>query len=96
MKIAMCDVSEDLQFTMETETDFEKKRLSTLSFEMWSEKIGIHHSYFEKGMRSQILTIKRSNQSENSKYSILVNELTRKSWIKNISMEEKVSVIDHY
>ena len=67
MQIAMCDISEDLQFTMETEVDFEKKRLPTLSFEMWSEKTGIRHSYFEKGMRSQILTMKRSSQSENSK-----------------------------
>ena len=98
MKLAMCDVSEDLQFTMETETDFDTKRLPTLSFEMWSEKTGIRHSYFEKGMRSQILTMKRSSQSENSKYSILVNELNRRFEVmdKDISINEKVSVIDHY
>ena len=36
MQKAMYDVSSDLVFTMETEQDFDKKkRLPTLSFEMW-------------------------------------------------------------
>ena len=74
----MNSISDDLEFTTETEDDFSKKRLPTLSFEMWSEKTGLRHSYFEKSMRSQIMTQKRSSQSEQSKVSILVNELTRR------------------
>ena len=37
MRKAKCDVSEDLIFTTETKTDFKKKKLPTLSFEMWCE-----------------------------------------------------------
>ena len=50
----MNDINEDLEFTTEMETDFENGRLPTLSFEMWCEKDGIHHSYYEKPMRSQV------------------------------------------
>ena len=74
----MNSISEDLQFTSETENDFENKRLPTLAFQIWSDKEGIRHSYFEKSMRSQILTMKKSSQSEHSKCSILVNELIRR------------------
>ena len=42
--------------------------------------------------------MKRSSQSENSKYSILVNELTRRFEVmdKGIDIEEKIEVIDHF
>ena len=98
MKEAMCDVSSDLDFTTETEKDFPNKRLPTLSFQLWSEKEGVRHSYFEKDMRAQVLTMKRSSQSEQSKYSILVNELTRRFEVldKNISLKEKCDIVDHY
>ena len=55
---AMCDVSSDLEFTTETEKEFKNGRLPTLSFELWSEKESVRHSYFEKCMRSQVLTQK--------------------------------------
>ena len=61
---AMNSVNSDLVFTMEHESDFATNRLPTLSFEAWSSKTGIRHSYFEKSMRSQILTQKRSSQSK--------------------------------
>ena len=98
MKEAMNSVSEDLMFTTETEDDFNNKRLPTLSFQVWSEKSGLRHSYFEKDMRAQILTMKKSSQSEQSKYSILVNELTRRFEVvdKDIDVEERVSIVDHY
>ena len=60
---AMCDVSEDLEFTTETEKEFKNGRLPTLSFQMWSEKASIRHSYYEKCMRSQVLTQKMSSQT---------------------------------
>ena len=94
----MNSISEDLKFTTETENDFSKNRLPTLSFEMWSEKEGLRHSYFEKGMRSQIMTMKRSSQSEQSKVSILVNELTRRFDVldEKIEINEKIGIINHY
>ena len=42
---AMCDVSEDLEFTTETEKEFKNGRLPTLSFQMWSEKASNRYSY---------------------------------------------------
>ena len=95
---AMNSISKDLVFTTETESDFPNKRLPTLSFQMWSERQGIRHSYFEKDMRSQILTMKQSSQSEQSKFNILVNELTRRFEVldKDITVDEKIDIVDHY
>ena len=44
---AMNYICDDLKFTTETERDFDKKRLPTLSFETWSTKEGIRHSYLK-------------------------------------------------
>ena len=43
----MNSINKDLKFTTEVESDFDKLRLPTLSFELWSEESGIRHSYFE-------------------------------------------------
>ena len=82
----------------QSEADFENGRLPTLAFEIWSTKEGIRHSYYEKGMRSQILTQKRSSQAENSKFSILTNELARRFEMldSKIDTEEKTSIVDHF
>ena len=95
---AMNYVNDDLKFTIERESDFENGRLPTLAFEIWSTKEGIRHSYYEKGMRSQILTQKRSSQAENSKFSILTNELARRFEMldSKIDTEEKTSIVDHF
>ena len=95
---AMNSINVDLQFTSETEKEFDKKRLPTLSFEIWSTEIGIRHSYFEKSMRSQMLTMSESSQPENAKFSILVNELNRRSEVmdKQICQSEKIEIIDHF
>ena len=74
----MNTINNDLEFTTETEKDFQNSRLPTLSFELWSTENGLAHSYFEKEMRSQVLTVKRSSMPEKSKFSILVNELNRR------------------
>ena len=49
-------------------------------------------------MRSQILTMKRSSMSEQSKFSILVNELSRRFEVldSQIEVSEKCQIIDHY
>ena len=94
----MNSINPDLKFTTEIETDFKTGRLPTLSFEIWSELGGIRHSYFEKEMRAQILTCKESSMSEQSKYSILVNELMRRFEVMDdkIGLEEKTEKIDHF
>ena len=65
---------------------------------MWSDEIRLRHSFYEKDMRSQGLTQKDSSQSEQSKYSILVNELCRRFEVldNKIMIEEKIEIIDHY
>ena len=95
---AMNSINRDLVFTMEHEDDFEKKRLPTLAFELWSDKTGIRYSYFEKSMRNQILTMKRSSQSENSKFAILTNELRRRfnTVDEKIEDREKIQIVDHF
>ena len=49
-------------------------------------------------MRLKILTMSRSSQDENSKHSILVNELNRRFEVMDnlISDKEKVEKIDHF
>ena len=98
IKELMNSINSDLKFTTEVERDFEKKRLPTLSFELWSEKDGVKHSYFEKSMRSQVLTMKRSSQAENSKMSILVNELVRRFEVMddNLELDEETEVLNHF
>ena len=65
---------------------------------MWCTKDGISHSYYEKPMRSHVLTKKRSSMPESSKFSILVNELNRRFEVMSneISFEEKIAVIDKF
>ena len=94
----MNSINSDLSFTTETERDFQKVRLPTLSFGLWSTKHGIQHSYFEKSMRSQVLTMQRSSQAESSKVSILVNELVRRFEVMSdkLEVEEEKEIIDHF
>ena len=88
-------INSDLRFTSESEEDFENGRLPTLSFQLWSEKQGNRHSYFEKEMRSQVLTQQRSSQGEKS---ILVNELVRRFEVidDKIELKEQVEIIAHF
>ena len=95
---AMNSVNHDLKFTLEHESQFSNGRLPTLASEIWSTKSGIRHSYFEKSMRSQLLTMKRSSQSENSKLAILTNELNRRFLMmdEEIATEEKIEKINKF
>ena len=49
-------------------------------------------------MRSHIMTMKRSSQSEQSKFTILVNELAQRIEVQDADIEkgEKVRFIDHF
>ena len=94
----MNSINEDLKFTTEREVDFDNGRLPTLSFQLWSEFEGIRHSYFEKEMRTQVLTMQKSSQGEHSKISILVNELMRRFEVMDDKLDkiEQVGVVDHF
>ena len=50
---AMNSVNMYLKFTMEHESDFKNGRLPALSFEVWSEKEGVRHSYYEKRLEAR-------------------------------------------
>ena len=95
---AMNSISSDLEFTIEKESDFSNQRMPTLGFEIWSTKEKIRHSYYEKEMRSQILTEKRSSQSENQKFAILTNEMNRRMQMmdEDVGLEEQIEKVDHF
>ena len=57
---AMNSINKDLEFTIEKETDFQNAKLPTLGFELWSTRESLRHSYFEKPMKSQVLTEKEA------------------------------------
>ena len=76
--LAMNSVNKDLEFTMETHRDFIDGRLPTLSFSLWPGQRCIHHSYYEKEMRNQVLVMERSAMSRHSIMSIMCNELMRR------------------
>ena len=94
----MNSINSDLKFTTESEVDFENGKLPTLSFQLWSEYEGIRHTYFEKEMRAQVLTMQKSSQGEQSKISILVNELVRRFEVMDDKLEigEQIKIIDHF
>ena len=98
MKKLMNSINADLEFTTQSERDYDNGRLPTLSFEMWSTMDGDSHSYFERPMRSQVLTMKRSSQAQKSKVSILVNELNRHFEVMydTVTLDEKLQVIDKF
>ena len=49
---AMCDIDEDLEFTVEAPEDFENERLPTLDFSLWLEDGFIIHTYYQKSMKT--------------------------------------------
>ena len=55
-----CEVVDFIERELSKWSDFQNGRLPTLAFEIWSTKEGIRHSYYEKPMRNQVLTMKRS------------------------------------
>ena len=60
-QVAMNSISPDLQFTVESEEDFENGRIQTLDFEIKAAATGnIEHSFFEKPMQIPLVTMERS------------------------------------
>ena len=95
----MNSVNDDLKFTTETQETFEKERLPTLDFEIWIEKGKVHHSYFQKPMKTPFLLIARSAMCNHQKIQINSNELTRR--LSNISIgsvehQEILDIIEQF
>ena len=98
MLIAMNSVNEDLDFTMETHLDFPDKRLPTLSFSLWPGQRCIHHSYYEKEMRNQLLVVERTAMGKHSIMSIMSNELMRRLQVidERLDISETFDVVEKY
>ena len=78
-QVAMNSISPDLQFTVESEEDFENGRIQTLDFEIKAADTGnIEHSFFEKPMQTPLVTMERSAMGAQQKHAILSNDLVRR------------------
>ena len=72
-------INPDLKFTVATQEEHPDNQMPTLDFKSWLLQNGhIHHTYYEKPMKNQILLMKRSAMATRQKYTILANELTRR------------------
>ena len=59
--------------------------LTELDFELWLEKGKVHHSYYQKPMKTPYILMARSAMSYQQKMQINSNELTRR--LSNIQIE---------
>ena len=85
--VAMNSVNEDLEFTVESQEEYENERLPTLDFAIWQEDMGtLNHSYFQKDMKSPYVIMSRSAMATQQKIQILSNEVTRR--IFNINKDK--------
>ena len=76
---AMNSINPDLEFTVETEDDFENKRLPTLDFEIWQDQNGaLKHMYYQKNMKTPLVVMARSGMANKQQIQILANEVTRR------------------
>ena len=84
---AINSVNKDLVFTCELPEDFKDNKLPTLDFLLWLDKNGIlHHSYFQKLMKTRLVIMERSAMGDKQRHSILANELIRR--LSNTDHEE--------
>ena len=101
---AMNSIYPFLKFTVETEEDFENRRLPTLDCELWMEPIQdqkrqkVNFSFFQKSMKTPFVVMKESAMSQSQKISILSNDLIRRlsNCSETVEMSEKVKIIDDY
>ena len=94
----MNSINTDLTFTVEWAGEFPNSRLPTLDFSMWIEQGLIHHTYYEKEMRTQLMVMRQSSMAERQKMDILSNELVRRisNVGESIGQEEVDKIIDHF
>ena len=87
---AMNSVNTDLQFTSESQEDFNHERLPTLDFELWlNEEMELCHSYYQKPTKTPYVLMERSGMAYHQKFQILSNELCRR--LSNI----QIGAVEH-
>jgi hypothetical protein len=95
---AINSVNNNLVFTCELPEEFEDKKLPTLDFYLWLDKMGLlHHSFFQKSMKTPLVIMEQSAMSDNQRHSILANELIRRlsnTDHEDIDLEETTKIID--
>ena len=98
----MNSIFSNIRFTVESEEDFENKRLPTLDCEMWMENVDSGHylrcSFYEKPMKNPFCIMKSSATSEKSKIQILAQDLIRRmqNICDSVSQSERNSVVNYY
>ena len=101
---AMNSVYPFLQFTVETEEDYDNFRLPTLDCALFMEDVEnqkrqiVNFSFFEKSMKTPYCVMADSAMSEKSKISILSQDLIRRMLCcsETIPDAERVQIIDNY
>ena len=86
-----------LQFTVETELDFQDRRLPTLDFKLWVGPDNItNYTFFEKPTSTNQLLHKDTALPENTKMSSLNQEVVRRMLhvSERLDIEERVIVLD--
>ena len=99
---AMNSLFSNIRFTVESEEDFENKRLPTLDCDMWMEKLEsgnyLRYSFYEKPMKNPYCIMKSSAMSEKSKIQILAQDLIRRmqNICDSVSQTERNKVVNDY
>ena len=93
------DVSDDLSFTCEHETDFSDQKLPTLDVKIWLDEIQrVRYTFYEKPMGSKLCIQKDTALPEQLKKSVLVAEVRMR--LQNIDQysetDEIVNVLNEY
>ena len=88
-----------LEFTTETQEQFEDNCLPTLDLNLWVEKgWQVHWKLFEKPTAPNVTVKKASAMAENSKIQILANDLVRRllNCHRGLHKSYKEAVVDQY
>ena len=97
---AMNSINPDLKFTTECQEDFPDGKLPTLDCAIWIDEDNvIHHTYFQKSMKTPFVIMERSGMSYHQKFQILSNELVRR--LSNVKIEtiphhEVIQIIEQF
>ena len=91
-------INPDLKFTIESHEDFENGRLATLDAELYMKNGRVHHSYYEKPMKTPLLLMQKSAMGEQQKHDILSNELIRRlsKLSDGTSQQEQIKIVDSF
>ena len=78
----MCDVDDDLNFTMEISSDFNNSQISTLDFSLWMDMVDgkwqLLYEFYMKSMVSKYCEVENSARAWNYKAGGLSQEVVRR------------------